>query len=257
VLAAAGAAGGQRPPDPGAAQLSPDLDQRAPSAISIGRLTTATETRYILAFTARVENVGSGPLILTGERASVAAPAMGVTQTLMYSDGTSIVVRVPGEMRYEPGGHTHWHLQEFMVYELRNATSNQLVRPDQKTGFCVGDRYRSTANVPARPARAVMTDECARGDPNALRLVSGISPGYGEIYTPVVEGQFIDVTGLRAGRYLLVHRTNATRTLEESEWGNNNASALIELSYPGGAGTEPSLRVLASCDDSARCTARS
>lgn len=254
MLAATGAAEGQRPLDPGPAQLSPDLDQRAPSAISIARLTTETETRYGLAFSARVENVGAGPLILTGERASVAAPAMAVTQTLAYFDGTSVVLRVPGEMRYEPGGHTHWHLQEFMVYELRNATSNQLVRPDQKTGFCVGDRYRSAANVPARPARAVMTDECGRGDPNALRIVSGISPGFGEIYAPVVEGQYIDVTGLRAGRYRLVHRTNATRTLDESEWGNNDASALIELSYPGGAGTEPSLRVVASCEDSARCS---
>jgi hypothetical protein len=253
VLAAAGAAEGQRPLDPGPGQLSPDLDQRAPSTIAIRRLTTETETRYVLAFTARVENVGPGPLILTGARASASTPAMAVTQTLMYADGTSVVLRVPGEMRYEAGGHSHWHLQEFMVYELRNATSNRLVRPDQKTGFCVGDRYRSTANVPARPARAVMTEECARGDPNALGLVSGISPGWGEIYVPIVEGQYIDVTGLAAGRYLLVHRTNAARTLEESEWGNNNASALIELSYPGGAGTEPSLRVLALCEDSARC----
>jgi hypothetical protein len=253
VLAVTGAAEGQRPPDPGPGQLSPDLDQRAPSSVSIRSLTTATGTTYVLAFTARVENVGPGPLILTGERASVATPAMAVSQTLTYSDRTSLVLRVPGEMRYEPDGHSHWHLQEFMVYELRDATSNQLVRPDQKTGFCVGDRYRSPASVPARPPRAVMTDECGRGDPNALRIVSGISPGFGEIYEPVVEGQYIDVTGLPAGRYVLVHRTNATRTLEESEWGNNNASALIELSYPGGAGTEPALRVVASCEDSARC----
>jgi Lysyl oxidase len=220
-------------------------------------VTTGTETRYVLAFTARVENVGPGPLVITGERVSAAAPAMSVTQTLMYSDGTAVVLRVPGKMRYEPGGHSHWHLLEFMVYELRNATSNELVRPDQKTGFCVGDRYRSPASVPNRPARAMMTEECGRRDPNVLRFVSGISPGYGEIYEPIVEGQFIDVTGLPAGRYVLVHRTNATRALEEIEWGNNNASALIELSYPAGAGAEPTLRVVASCEDSARCVARS
>ena len=210
-------------------------------------------TRHVVAFTARVENIGSGPLILIGERASAASPAMAVTQVVQHADGTSVARRVDGEMRYEPGGHSHWHLQEFMVYELRDASSNALVRPDQKTGFCVGDRYRSTAFVPARPARATMTDECGRRDPGILRIVSGISPGFGEIYEPVVEGQYIDVTGLPAGRYVLVHRTNPTRALEESRWGNNDASALVELAYPGGPGSEPSLRVVALCEDSPRC----
>jgi hypothetical protein len=229
----------------------PDLDQRAPSDVSIQRVGTPDAPRYGLAFSARVENVGTGPLILIGDRANAAATAMAVTQTLIYGDGTTVAVPVQGEMRYEPGGHSHWHLQEFMVYELRDAVSDALVRPDQKTGFCVGDRYRSPATAPNRPAHAAMNGECGRNDPSARRILSGISPGFGEIYEPVVEGQYIDVTGLPSSRYVLVHRTNPTHVIEESDWANNDASALIELAYP--AGSEPTVRIVAVCEASARC----
>ena len=255
VAALAGAAAAYRPTDPGAVRLLPDLDQRAPTEISVRTVEADEVARHVVAFTARVENVGSGPLILIGERANALASSMAVTQTVRHADGTSVAHRIEGEMRYEPGGHSHWHLQEFMVYELREASSNGLARPDQKTGFCVGDRYRSPSIVPARPRRATMTEECGRRDPAALRIVSGISPGFGEIYEPVVEGQYIDVTGLAAGRYLLVHRTNPARTLAESAWDNNDASALVELTYPRGASGAPSMRVVALCEDGARCAA--
>ena len=53
--------------------------------------------------------------------------------------------------------------------------------------------------------------------------------GYGDDYVPALEGQSIDVTGLPGGRYLLVHRVNATASLLESEYDNNQASVVVEL----------------------------
>ena len=46
---------------------------------------------------------------------------------------------------------------------------------------------------------------------------------------PRKEGQSIDVTGLKPGRYVLVHRANPGRVLRERSYANNAASALIAL----------------------------
>ena len=61
----------------------------------------------------------------------------------------------------------------------------------------------------------------------------------------------MDVTNVPAGRYLLVHRANPQRAIEESDYENNAASVLIQLSR---AGAIPSVRVLARCPDAETCT---
>ena len=78
----------------------------------------------------------------------------------------------------------------------------------------------------------------------------GISPGYGDDYDPGREGQFVDVTNVPAGRYVLVHRSNPERTLEESDYENNAASVLVQLRRSGAI---PTVRVLARCPGSDTC----
>jgi hypothetical protein len=141
-------------------------------------------------------------------------------------------------------------------YELRRAPGGRLVRPDRKTGFCLGDRYdtRESVRIDGEPEEPLWTEECGRGEPRLLEIAEGISPGYGDDYVPRLEGQYVEITGLPAGRYVLVHRANPGRTLEESDYGNNAASVLLELSRP--AGEIPTIRVLARCPASERCRTR-
>jgi hypothetical protein len=68
---------------------------------------------------------------------------------------------------------------------------------------------------------------------------------------PLLEGQFIDVTGLPPGRYILTHRVNSTRDLRESSYGNNAASTLLELGRD--AQGRATATVLATCPDTASC----
>ena len=90
-----------------------------------------------------------------------------------------------------------------------------------------------------------------------LRSVrEGISPGYGDDYDPLLEGQYVDVTGLPAGRYELVHRVNADRRLRESDYRNNAASIVLDLSWPRGVAHEPAIDVVARCGDGRRCRGR-
>ena len=126
------------------------------------------------------------------------------------------------------------------------------MRPSEKTGFCLGDRYETQegAHVEGKPERAVWTDECGRDQPGLLTVRQGISPGFGDDYDPGLEGQFVDVTNVPPGRYLLVHRANPERAIEEASYENNAASVLIQLRRSGAI---PTVRVLARCPDADTC----
>src|SRR5262249_30616048 len=95
--------------------------------------------------------------------------------------------------------------------------------------------------------KPVWTSECARGRSEARTVRQGISTGFGDDYVPQKEGQSIDVTGLKPGLYVLVHRANPDRVLRERSYANNAASALIALNGRGVA-------LLRRCGTGARCT---
>jgi hypothetical protein len=200
----------------------------------------------LLTFAAAAENRGDGPLIIRGARPNRRTRAMAATQVVVHADGSRERVADAGRLRYvHSTDHSHWHLRDFMRFELRRQGGRRLGR-DQKTGFCLGDRYDSGASTPAEPPRPRYTHRCGLGRPGLLRLRQGISVGYGDIYPSRLEGQFIDVTGLAPGRYVLVHRVNPHGRLVDGRKGNDASAVAIQL----GAAR---VRVLRRCAGTARC----
>jgi hypothetical protein len=135
-----------------------------------------------------------------------------------------------------------------------------VVAPDQKTGFCLGDRYNTdpAVRLPGEPRKPGAFDVppsgdwCGRDDPGRLRLTMGLSVGYGDNYQALLDGQSIDITGVSEGDYHLVHRVNAE--VREGDYSNNASSVLLELRWPNGSDEPPAIGVLASCADTARCS---
>ena len=239
VVAGGGSAG------TGEARLLPDLVQVTPADVEVVR----RGNRRLLTFAAAAENRGDGPLIIRGTRPNRRTKSMAATQVVVHADGSRERVADAGRLRYvRSPDHSHWHLRDFMRFELRTQDGRRLGR-DQKTGFCLGDRYDSAASTPAEPVRPRYTHRCGLGRPGLLRLTQGISVGYGDIYPSRLEGQFIDITGLRPGRYTLVHRVNPRGRLLDRRKGNDASSVAVAL----GAG---SARVLRRCNGTARCVAR-
>ncbi len=233
-------------------ELLPDLDQALPTQVAI----VQEGDTYRLVFASAVDNVGRGPLLIGGERPARSQRAMEVRQLVRSTDGSTRERSIEGEIRYvRSETHAHWHLLGFERYELREAESGELVEPDAKTGFCLGDRYETSLDTQLEnePGEAVWTEECGRRQPGLLTVSEGISPGYGDDYEPALEGQFLDVTSVPPGRYLLVHRANPDSVLEESDYENNAASLLIQLRRT--TGVIPAVRVLARCPDSETCSA--
>jgi hypothetical protein len=211
-----------------------------------------------LAFVSVASNLGEGPLVVQGRRASAVDPELTADQVLRRANGGQVMRPEVGMLAYvEDPTHEHWHLLPFMSYELRRASDFRLVVPDEKTGFCLGDRVdaKPRRRLPGEPAAPVFNTDCSAGDRSILAIEEGISVGWGDVYQAWRDGQHLDVTGLQPGRYVLVHRVNATRRLRESTYRNNASSVLLVLSWPEGATGRPAVRVLARCPDTARCTA--
>lgn len=235
-------------------ELLPDLDQAAPTELGSRTVRARNETRFLLGFDSAAGNVGDGPLLVVGSRPSRRQARMNVVQRIESTDGSIRAVAVRAQLLYvRSADHSHWHMLDFMQYELRRA-DGRLVAPDRKTGFCLGDRYEIQLELGRAAPDPVFTGECGRGRPDLLRLEEGISVGYGDDYAAYLEGQNFDVTGLPAGRYLLVHRVNSRRALRESDYSNNAASMAFELAWPGGTRRPPSVRILGRCPDSATCS---
>ena len=213
----------------GPIELLPDLVQSPPRALETYRVGDT----WRLAFLSAVENDGAGPIVLEGRRRDENATTMTVKQLVRRSDGSTAKYPVAGEIRFvRSETHRHWHFLDFERYELLTPAGKPLGR-DQKTGFCLGDRYDAQASVelPGEPAQPVWTQECGRGQPERLRVRQGISPGYGDDYVPRLEGQWIDITNVPAGRYVVRHRVNVGHALRESDYGNNSATVTFELRW--------------------------
>jgi hypothetical protein len=233
--------------------LLPDLDQAAPQALSLRREGRGT----LLVFASAVDNVGAGPLVIEARRPDRSVARMPTRQVIVRSDGSRVYRRLGPLVWYERAAtHAHWHLHRFARYELRTADAARRLLRATKMGFCLGDRYDANRRVrlPREPAGAVWTHECGRGAPGLLRMTEGISVGFGDDYAPYLEGQYVDVTRLPAGRYLLVHVANPGRSLRESSYENNASSVLVALRRP--AGRAPRVELLRRCPDADHCPPR-
>ena len=228
-------------PQVGPRELLPDLDQRAPFRLTIAG------TR--LGFASATDNVGNGPVWIRGSRFSATGP-MRAVQLVRMSDRSVRTYPDAGRLRYTPSPtHTHWHLLGFQRYELRTLAGNLVVR-DRKSGFCLADHYGLAARRVTAFTGGHFYGNCAQGNPGALSVEQGTSIGFTDLYPAHFHGQNLELRGVPAGVYLLVHRANPDQRLEELDYTNNNASLRIRLTW---SGSTPHVETLRTCQASADC----
>jgi hypothetical protein len=233
--------------------LLPDLDQRPPLAVSV-RWGGPPKHHPLLVFTSSVENVGVGPLIVVGRRPDRRVATMRAEQVVRLRTGGTELVRGVGRLHYNVNpSHSHWHLRPFEQYELRTLDGRRLVR-DHKNGFCLTSDHRSPLpTLGARGTHPVDKSDCEKDHPEALRVREGIAVGWGDLYIPAKEGQYVDLTGIPSGDYDLVHRVNPLRLLREANYANDASSMRIRLLPPPTPSDLPGLIVLNTCETGDRC----
>ena len=228
-------------PQVGPRELLPDFDQRAPFRL------TLVGTK--IGFASATDNIGDGPVWVRGSRTASTATMLG-RQLIRLSDGTVRTWSGAGRLRYTSSPtHTHWHLLDFQRYELRSLEGDLIVR-DRKTGFCLADHYGLAARRVQGFKAGFFFGNCEQGNPDALSVEQGTSPGYTDLYPPHFHGQNLELRGVPAGDYVLVHRANPENLLEELDYTNNAASLRIRLAWEDGAAR---VRTLRTCQASADC----
>lgn len=176
---------------------------------------TEPGVRSLLRFTTKTPNLGEGDL------------ALGDPSGKPYFEWATC--------------HEHWHFQSYADYRLWNASTyvewvqHRQNHPDKtadevmalhpgllaglmaghKQGFCLIDVELAFIIAPIAATHHRSCDN------------QGISPGWADVYGSNLDGQFVDVTGVEPGAYVLEAEVNPDWIIEEEELSNNAAAILV------------------------------
>ena len=197
-----------------AADLLPDLGMKPATDFR----TEKRAGRVLLRYTSVVVNVGSGVFEVHGSRATISDPQMTGQQWIYDDAGGSRSVSTGTVMVFGGDGHNHWHVLDLESAELIRLDNGSKVGTSAKRGFCFFDNSPYRLSLPGAPQAAVYKG-C--GTSSSLSVAMGLSIGWGDAYYWSLPDQYIDITGLAAGRYRLRLTADAQNRFVESNDSNN------------------------------------
>ena len=195
------------------------------------RVDKTASGQSLLRYSAIVVNVGAGRFQLDGTRTSTSGSEMEVRQRIAGSDGTYRMQPTPARMYFAGDGHTHWHVADLEDSVLERLDNGVKVGSGAKHGFCFFDNYAFSLGLPGAPSNPFFTT-CGR-DPNVSSQSMGLSVGWGDIYSYQLVDQWIDITGLGAGRYRLTTTADAQNFYVEANETNNVTWLDLQLKTKG------------------------
>ena len=203
--------------------------------------------RLCLRFDQTIANVGEGPMEM---RFSVPTGTMPPTtngfQRIYSSDGVSYQDRLAGQMEFHPV-HGHYHFRSFGQTSLWRVDSSgtQLVREGRKVSFCMADILIDGWAQKGTGPRTYNAPDCLSPASNSGgfdHFIQGINTGWADVYDWYLPDQYIEVTGISDGVYVLQTIAYPDNLLVEANDSNNCGSVTIQLSGMGT--TTPSARLL-------------
>jgi Lysyl oxidase len=213
----------------------PDLRMARPQDIQLERVRSGPLAGHrLLRFTTIVVNEGTGPIDVVGNRSCrsiTRCPTMRVRQRILRSDGSWLVRRTTARLKYEVGDHHHhWHVVGYEGYQLfRLGVWESTPRVGAKFGFCFFDIARVRPFGP--PVRRYPESFC--GTPDSLRVHVGLSEGWQDTYPSFFAGQYIDITGIAAGDYLLCVTADPAKLFRQSDTTNDQAWVRVHIGRRG------------------------
>ena len=112
--------------------------------------------------------------------------------------------------------HNHYHFQEYADYRLLDLAGNIVAR-GHKQAFCLVDLWRPPG---LRGDAAPQFTNCG---------FQGISAGWADVYNSGLDCQWIDITAVPSGRYVLEVEINPAHVIQEHDYSNNTARTEITI----------------------------
>ena len=208
----------------------PDLRMAKLQSLQIDN---TADSRKLLRFTSIIVNVGDGPFEVIGKRESSESTEMKVIQHLYYGGSGEYDTEDTDAIMYFAGDdHTHWHVRDLTTYVLTNANKKKVKGVGVKRGFCFFDTNPINRSLPNAPQNSVYNDQTtppACGAESDLEVKMGLSVGWGDEYPHFLSDQYIDITGLKNGKYKLHATADADNWFWETDDWNNNTWVEFKL----------------------------
>lgn len=182
-----------------------------------------------------VANIGTGPLELR-YRADQIGREQRVQQRIYGSDG-SFRDRFADTYELHPT-HAHFHYANFAVAELWAADQygrlegKTPLRTSRKAGFCLTDSERYPIGRRPTPRRYLYPDDCypTKIEGQQVAQINGLSRGWMDTYAADLTGQYVEISDIPDGYYVLKINIDPLGTLVESSDENNTSSTFLVIS---------------------------
>jgi len=174
--------------------------------------------RRLLRFATVAWNAGDGPLDM------IAEPGEGEssrTWQRMWTDSWNFHDRLSGEFIFHPE-HDHIHFDSFERYRLLDDRGN-VVASSEKVSFCLRDSVRIAQELPSATGSMLVDDGNCTGQQQV------INPGFGDHYHALLEDQWIDITGVPAGDYVVEVTVDPADLIVESNEDNNTGTFAVVI----------------------------
>jgi Lysyl oxidase len=187
----------------------------------------------IVRFDGYITNIGDGPLDIFG---NPQVPGGVVQRARTGNDWTT--VGNPLDVRYETAdGHDHFHLKRAVEYALYSADADPAARakvaPGSKVGFCLFDTEPVLADQDEEFYDFSVSHFCETGDPGATSLRMGVSRGWRDVYSRSLQFQYVNISNVPPGRYLLGATADPDNQIVETNEVNPTAFAEAPTTIPG------------------------
>lgn len=137
--------------------------------------------------------------------------------------------------------HAHFHVKDFYIARLWQADEtgrrmgNEPVARGDKNGFCPQDSEHTEGDEAARGHYA-----CFALVPDGSRVqVVGISAGWADVYGYELPDQFVEITGVPDGRYVLEIEIDPNDVFVEKNETNNSVCTVLQLTGTDAEIVEP------------------
>jgi hypothetical protein len=195
--------------------------------------------RRCLRFDQVIANVGDGPFELRYRMEGLATEQQ-LRQRVQASDGSFDEFTVD-TYEFHPA-HAHFHYKNFgqaFLHRLNADGTMEKVRESRKNGFCMIDVENTRFGLDdhglpykGEAPRTYYFPRCnapTERDEHGTYMVNGISVGWADVYNWFLADQYIEISGVPDGLYVIETRANPIRTVHETTYDDNNARATIRL----------------------------
>jgi hypothetical protein len=193
-----------------------------------------SQTQRCLRFSNGIANMGLGPVEVRLPLQDAIAQAAGQPefQQRIYLAGGGHRHQSAGPAAFHPI-HGHYHFEGFAqttlyAYDLDAGARGEVAVAGEKLGYCFIDIgithvLHTPIQAPAYGVEGCLTPVEER------TIVSGLQPGWFDLYWSDLSHQYIDITGLADGVYELESIANVDGKILEADATNNAASVVFRL----------------------------